>query len=119
MAEHQAAERADGDRTGLHHDLTVFVRDTVARAIDRGIDPDSADAIPVLDEIVGAYARTFDTVDSADYRAALLRRLEVANDPRAERYFQLLATINGWPVQPTLAPMFDWFTRALHAHPEP
>lgn len=119
MAEHQARERANGDRTGLHHDLTVVVRDTVARAIDEGIDPDSADAIPVLDDLVNAYARTFEAVDSADYRASLLRRLEVANDPRAERYFHLLGLINGWPAQPSIAPLFDWFTRALRAHPEP
>jgi DNA-binding transcriptional MerR regulator len=119
MAEHQAAERADGDRTGLHHHLTVFVRDTVARAIDDGITPESPEALPVLAELVSAYARTFHAVDSAAYRASLLRRLEVANDPRAERYFQLLATINGWPAQPPLAPMFEWFTRALGAHPEP
>jgi hypothetical protein len=99
--------------------LTVFVRDTVARALDDGIVPESPSALPVLDELISAYAQTFDTVDSADYRACLLRRLQVANDSRAERYWQLLATINGWPVPPTLAPMFDWFTRALRAHPEP
>jgi DNA-binding transcriptional MerR regulator len=119
MAEHQAAERADGDHTGLHGDLTVLVQDTVAQAIDRGVEPDTADAIPVLDDLVEAYTRTFGTVDSTDYRAALLRRLEVAKDPRTERYFQLLGTINGWPPQPTLAPIFDWFTRALRAHPQP
>jgi hypothetical protein len=40
--------------------------------------------------LVSAYARTFDAVDSSDYRTAPLRRLEVASDPRAERYFRLL-----------------------------
>src|SRR4051794_36398164 len=119
MAEYQAAERADGDRTGLHHDLSAFVRDTVARAIDNGIAPESPDAVPVLGALLAGYARTFCAVDSADYRASLLRRLDVANDPRAERYWQLLGTINGWPVQPTLAPIFEWFIRALRAHPRP
>ena len=42
-------------------------------------------------------------------REYLLIRLEVAGDPRAERYWQLLAVINGWPVPPTLVPVFDWF----------
>ena len=71
----------------------------------------------VLDGLVGRYAETFGTADSDAYRQALARRLEVASDPRAERYWQLLGTINGWPAQPTLAPVFDWFTRALRAHP--
>jgi DNA-binding transcriptional MerR regulator len=51
--------------------------------------------------------------DTPAYRRKLLTRLETAGDPRAERYWQLLAVINGWPVPPTLAPAFDWFIRAL------
>jgi DNA-binding transcriptional MerR regulator len=117
MAEYQVQERADGDRTGLHHELTAYVRDTVNRAIDDGITPESPHAGAVLAELVSRYAQTFTTVDSAAYRLFLLRRLEVANDPRAERYWQLLSTINGWPAQPTLSPIFDWFIRALRAHP--
>jgi hypothetical protein len=75
--------------------------------------------VPVLDALLQGYVRTFHAEDGAEYRRALLRRLEVANDPRAERYWQLLGAINGWAAQPTLAPVFDWFTRALLAHPEP
>ncbi len=119
MAEYQVQERADGDQTGLHHELTAYVRDTVNRAIDDRITPESPDAGAVLAALVGRYAQTFTTVDSAAYRLSLLRRLEVAKDPRAERYWQLLGTINGWPAQPTLSPIFDWFTRALRAHPLP
>src|SRR3954451_2363578 len=119
MADYQAAERADGDRTGLHHDLTVYVHDTVTRAIEEDIAPQSPDARPVLEELVSRYAQTFGALDSAAYRLSLLRRLEVANDPRAEQYWQLLGTINGWPAQPTLSPIFDWFTGALRAHPLP
>jgi len=119
MAEHQAAERADGDQTGLHHDLTLYIQDTATRAIDEDIAPQSPDARPVLEELVSRYSQTFATSDSAAYRQTLLRRLEVANDPRAERYWQLLGTINGWPAQPTLSPVLDWFTSALRAHPVP
>ena len=38
---------------------------------------------------------------------------------RVERYWQLLATINGWPAPPTLAPVFEWFIQALQHHPSP
>jgi len=119
MAEYQAAERADGDRTGLHGDLSAFVRDTVSRAIDGGIAPENPDAVPVLGALLEGYTRTFGAVDSAAYRASLLRRLEVADDPRTERYWQLLGTINGWPAQPSLAPVFAGFVGALRAHPGP
>jgi len=119
MAEYQAAERGDGDRTGLHSDLSTFVRDTVARAIDGGIAPESPDAVPVLGALLDGYARTFHADDSAEYRGSLLRRLEVANDPRTERYWQLLGMINGWPAQPSMAPVFAWFMGALRAHPTP
>jgi hypothetical protein len=34
-------------------------------------------------------------------------------DPHAKRYWQLLATINGWPASPTLAPVYTWFTTVL------
>ena len=42
MAEYQAAERHAGDRTGLHHDLSNYVRERVAAALKAGIDPPAA-----------------------------------------------------------------------------
>jgi len=119
MAEFQAAERADGDHTGLHHDLTVQVTGHVQAALSADVDPASPAASPVVDELIGAYARTFDRADTLEYRAAVLHRLEVAADPRTQRYLDLLARINGWPPQPDLNPVIDWFSRALGAHPSP
>ncbi|WP_433218314.1 MerR family transcriptional regulator [Dactylosporangium sp. CS-047395] len=119
MAAHQAAERAEGDRTGLHHELTVHVRDRVTQALADGVEPSSAAAAEIVDELVAHYARTFDTTDGPEYREKLLTRLEVANDPRVERYWALISTINGWATAPSLAPVFDWFTRALQQHRTP
>jgi DNA-binding transcriptional MerR regulator len=119
MAEHQAAERADGDQTGLHHDLTNQVRDRVQAAIVAGIEPTSAQAVPVLADLVDRYARTFSAADTHEYRAKLLTRLETANDPRAERYWHLIAVINGWPAASSLVPIFQWFIQALRHHPQP
>ncbi|MGV9910152.1 MerR family transcriptional regulator [Streptomyces tendae] len=115
MARYQAAERAQGDHTGLHHDLTETVRDSVGRALDAGIAPASAEAAPVIGALTARYAQTFGRADDADLRHWLLRRLETAGDPRAERYWHLLAVINGWPVPPSLAPVFTWFAQALRA----
>lgn len=115
MAEYQAAERARGDVTGLHHDLTEAVRDSVAHALEAGIAPASAQAGPVVDALTARYARTFGRPDDADLRRWLLTRLEIAGEPRTERYWHLLAVINGWPVPPALILVFTWFTEALRA----
>jgi hypothetical protein len=32
-----------------------------------------------------------------------------------ERYWQLISVINGWPVAPSLAPLYEWFLVALRA----
>lgn len=57
----------------------------------------------------------FARLDDAGFRRWLLARLEVSADPRAERYWQLLAVINGWPPVPTVMPVYGWFTQALAA----
>ncbi|MFF3071243.1 MerR family transcriptional regulator [Kitasatospora sp. NPDC057904] len=115
MAQYQAAERAQGDITGLHQQLTETVRDEVGRALDAGTDPASPEGGRILDTLSARYAETFDRPDDADLRRWLLTRLEVAGDPRTERYWHLLAVINGWPVPPSLAPVFAWLTEALRA----
>ncbi|MGA5818989.1 MerR family transcriptional regulator [Kitasatospora sp. NPDC094028] len=115
MAEHQAAERASGDTSGLHHALTTTVRTVVGEALAAGISPGSPAAARVLDDLTAAYAETFGRPDDTELRRWLLGRLETADDPRAERYWQLLATVNGWPVPESLAEVFQWFTEALRA----
>lgn len=115
-AEHQAEDRARGDRTGLHHDLTVYVRDTVGRALADGIDPAGAAARPILDGLVAQYCVTFGEADTPEYRQRLIRRLEVAGDPLLERYWHLLAVVGGAEPPPTLAPVFEWFSTALSVH---
>lgn len=115
MAEYQAAERDQDAQagSGLHGELVELVRTKVEAAQAAGIAPASPSAAPILAELTEAYAQAFGRTDGPDFRAWILQRLEVANDPRAERYWQLLAIINGWPVPPTLAPVFAWFTQAL------
>jgi hypothetical protein len=100
---------------------------TASRSSERvygsGCGPRSTPASPVagavVTELVGRYAQVFGDADSTDYRAGLLTRLEIGGDPRVERYWQLLAIINGWPAPPALAPVFAWFSEALRQHPAP
>ncbi|MDI1463021.1 MerR family transcriptional regulator [Catellatospora sp. KI3] len=116
LARYQAAERASGDDTGLHHELTEQVRSTVAAAIEAGVDPTSAAAAPVLAHVAARYAAVFARSDDDELRRWLLDRLETANDPRTERYWHLLSVVNGWPVPPSLAPVFAWLIEALRHH---
>ncbi|MFE6050161.1 MerR family transcriptional regulator [Kitasatospora sp. NPDC056446] len=115
MAKQQARDREDGDRSGLHHALTDTVASTVRAALADGVAPDSPAAGPVLDRLTAAYAETFGRPDDTALRRWLLARLETAEDPRATRYWQLLATVNGWPVPESLTEVFRWFTGALRA----
>ncbi|MDH6144921.1 DNA-binding transcriptional MerR regulator [Kitasatospora sp. GP30] len=117
MAEYQAAERAAGDTTGLHHELTQAVREQVGRALTDGLAPDSPAGAAVLDSLTAQYAQVFARPDDTELRHWLLRRLDVAGDPRTERYWQLLSIVNGWPVPESLAPVMAWLAAALRAAP--
>lgn len=113
MAEYQAAERAAGDTTGLHEELSTLVRERIGRAVADGVDPASPAADPVIAELGAQYAATFGKPDDAALREWLWRRLEVAADPRVERYWRLLAAVNRWPEPEGLGPVFEWFQQAL------
>ncbi|MEV8525625.1 MerR family transcriptional regulator [Streptomyces sp. NPDC052000] len=75
-------------------------------AQERGIAPESPEADALLSELLG---------QGAD-RAALLDRLGVSPDLRVERYFQLLAIVNGYEPSPSAAAAFQWLAAALRAH---
>ena len=118
MAEYQAAERAAGDDTALHHALTDTVRDRVTQAVAGGVDPASPAAALLVDELCALYSQVFTRPNDPALRTWLLHRLDVANDPRVERYWQLLSEINGWQVPESMAPVFDWLTAAVRAQAE-
>lgn len=117
MAEYQEKQRADGDSTGLHHDLTETVREEVGRAMAAGTAPEASEAAAVVDKLTARYAETFGRADDSDLRCWVLERLEVANYARVTRYWHLVATINNWPPMADLEPVFIWFGRALRSHP--
>lgn len=71
-------------------------------ALAAGIDPASQAAGLVVDAVVGS-----------GRRAEVSDRLKSVNDPRRERYFELLAVVNDWPAPEPQAPALDWFARAL------
>lgn len=114
-AEGFAATRATGGNAAVRRDAAAIVRDRTRPALAAGIDPASSRAEPVVQAAVADYADLVGRPDGAELRRELVTYLESANDPRRERYLQLLSTINGWPAPESLEPVLDWFLRALRA----
>ncbi|MFG2811738.1 MerR family transcriptional regulator [Streptomyces sp. NPDC048410] len=114
MAENQAAE-ARSDTMGPRRDIAAAVRDQADPALTAGIDPASSQADPIVAAFMAHYAHFVGSPDDVELRRRLATRLESVNDPRRERYLQLLAVVNGWPVPESLAPVFHWSVQALRA----
>ncbi|MEU8215177.1 MerR family transcriptional regulator [Micromonospora taraxaci] len=112
---------ADHDVPGLPRpDAVAVVRDAVAPALAAGLDPTSPDADPVVATVTSRYASLHGHSDEPDLARRLLDRLVLANDPRRDRYLDLLAVLNGWSTGDATAPAVDWFIRALRQRmPEP
>ncbi len=92
-----------------------LVAEKAGAALAASIDPASPEAAPVVDELVAAFAGSVGRTDDAAYRAELREQIETGSDPRAARYWQLLAIINGWPPIPSTLPAWGWFAEALGA----
>jgi DNA-binding transcriptional MerR regulator len=117
MSERAAADRAGapeadpGARAGAA--LAPLVAERAGAALAAEIDPRSAAAAPIVDELVAAFAAIHERDDGAAYRTWLVGVLDAFTDARAERYWQLLAVINGWPARPAAVPAWEWFAEAL------
>jgi DNA-binding transcriptional MerR regulator len=98
-----------------HRAMAALLRERVAAATAAGIEPDSAAARPVADDLVAAYARHAGRVNDPEFRSWLLEMLESSSDRRYERYWQLLGIINGWPPQPGVMPAAEWLITALRS----
>ncbi|MFF8939322.1 MerR family transcriptional regulator [Streptomyces paradoxus] len=114
MVEDQAAEQARSDMKIPRRDIAAAVRDQAGPALTAGIDPASPQADPIVAAFTAHYAHLLGRPDDIELRRQLATRLESVNDPRRERYLQLLAVVNGWPAPESLAPVFDWSVQALH-----
>ncbi|MFD8379707.1 MerR family transcriptional regulator [Streptomyces sp. NPDC059679] len=113
VAEEHAAEGARG--SALRRDVVAVVRERAGAALAAGVDPASRQADPVVDELVGHYAGIVGRPGDAALRRRLLARLENVNDPRRQRYVELLAQVNSWPAPERLTPVLDWAVAALRA----
>ncbi|WP_432942846.1 MerR family transcriptional regulator [Kribbella sp. CA-253562] len=83
--------------SGLRANDVAVIRRVVGPAVTAGIDPRSAEA----DSYVAAVGKV--DVD----------RLALAADARRERYFELLAVVNGWAAPESPAAALGWYLEAV------
>jgi DNA-binding transcriptional MerR regulator len=103
MSERQASSPPVGDM----RETASLVASRAGAALAAGVEPGSAEAEAVVAELLPAFGDVS--------REQLADRLAAGTDARAERYWQLLAIINGWPPVPTTVPSWEWFVAALRA----
>jgi DNA-binding transcriptional MerR regulator len=119
MAEAGAAERERGEATDgdAMRRAAALVAERGGAAVEAGIEPGSDEAEAIVAELLGAFAgaATPGSAGEPASRSELADRFEQGADPRAERYWQLLAVINGWPPVPTTLPAWRWTIDALRA----
>ncbi|GAA3198367.1 MerR family transcriptional regulator [Dactylosporangium siamense] len=103
-----------GTGDDLNFGLTIrpLVLTHAGGAVERGVTPDSVEGRAALDRIVPADL-------PAGEAAALVTWLELVADPRVERYWQLLAALNGTDAGPPAVPAFTWLLAAMRAHRHP
>ena len=104
MGEQQEAQRAAGDfqqpaEAQRENWATWSSRATAALAA--GHAPTSAEGQALASDIATAWARPDQDASSPELRREIADRIVSGGDPRAERYWQLMAVINGWPPIPS------------------
>jgi hypothetical protein len=121
MAERSARERAADPAAGEpreeHRRAAAAVAERAGAALADGIDPASAQARPVVDELAGVFARLHEREDGPEFRAWLADALAAFTDRRADRYWTLLGIMNGWPQRPSSTPAFEWLLAGLRTWP--
>ena len=113
------------DRATWPHRLGQVV--TLAEPlIAAGVDPGDERAAPAVAALAGAYAAAFDRAETPEFRRWLSQQLQQATDPRAARWWQLVAVIQPPAVHPDGSSPHEehrhharataWLHMALHLH---
>lgn len=111
----RAAEEAGRPSPDDTRKLAEFMRARTDEARAAGIEPASEEAVPVVDELVRRSAALSGREDGPEFREWLLERMEIGNDSRYERYWRLVAVVNGWPEAPGMGPAVEWLAAGLRA----
>lgn len=131
MAQRSADDRATGGSVGVraatespesegererHGRAHQAVVESAGAAVQAGVDPASQAGRETLGELVPRMAQLYGTTDGPQFRAQLTEMIGTFTDRRVERYWELLAIMNGWPQRgPSSTPAWEWLLAALRA----
>jgi DNA-binding transcriptional MerR regulator len=113
------ASAADTWKDGF--DLAAYKRasdEVIGAARDaqgRGLEPTSTEAKGIVERFVTGLAAASGKPADAAFRAEMRARYE-KQDPRASRYWELVAVMNGQPAMTGPAEEWGWVVRALKHH---
>ncbi|WP_042452342.1 MerR family transcriptional regulator [Streptacidiphilus jiangxiensis] len=96
-------------------ELMASTRQLVAEAVERGIDPLTDEAAPVVEELVRLFGEAFARTPDQEFRDWLAQGFAEACDPEVDRYWRLTWIVNGWQVVPSLLPVHSWLAQALRS----
>jgi DNA-binding transcriptional MerR regulator len=112
MSEAHSAARAEGESMdeppSTTKDRWLGWTSRATAALSAGEEPGSAAGQALAAEVTEAFGMS--PAEAAD-------QIATGTDTRAERYWQLMATINGWPQWPSQVPASEWIIAALRATP--
>lgn len=113
MAQQALADHPAPDAS--HFELGKAVGEEVGAALQAGVQPDSPQALAVIEALE---RRAPGPIED---RNAAAERIEMFSDRRIARYWSLVAIVNGWRQSPQQDPgnLFDaweWYAKALRAH---
>jgi DNA-binding transcriptional MerR regulator len=107
------ASAEERERHGRAHQAVV---QSAGAALQGGIDPASEAGQAIVDDLAGRMAQLYGTADGPRFRAQLADMIGTFTDRRVERYWQLLAIMNGWPRrEPVSVPAWEWLLAGLRA----
>jgi hypothetical protein len=107
----RVGELADG--TAGRVDTSKVAQEAIVARVTRAVASGER-AGPVLAEVVPLFLAE-GVADTPEIRRWLAERLELAADERGQRYWELIAAINGWPPVPDVGPVAHWLAEALNA----
>ncbi|MCS7480741.1 MerR family transcriptional regulator [Umezawaea endophytica] len=115
MSERHAELRAAGEDMSASsaEQLGAFTYsvEQARAALDAGVAPDSARAKEIVAAVNARWAEALD-IPNDERLVEKLREYESFSDPRAERYWQLVAVLNDRPAMPDTAAEREWLRLA-------
>lgn len=111
--------RATWEMVSRQHDAAEWSREldelyqAVIEAMRAGEPPESATAQRLVEAMIQTYGRAMGRLDESEFPGQLLGTFERGSDPRAERYWELIAILKGWKETPPIAAAHHWLVEGL------